>query len=171
MQPFFIPDTPRIRFSPVAPDDFDFIHRLQNDPVIMRYIRPPEPDPEVIQKRIAMYLEYAENNPGLGVFISRWKETGQPVGNCVVRHVDYQPGNDLEVGYLLIQEYWGQGLATEITRTLAQYAFDQFDVPKVVAVTDPDNKASQNVLLKCGFRLVGKRFIYDSDNLEFVLER
>ena len=171
MQQSSIPDTPRIRFTPVEPDDFDFIYGLHNDPVIMRYIRKPDPDTEVIRKRVAMYIEYGENNPGLGVFISRWKETGQPIGNCVVRHVDYQPGNDLEVGYVLLQEYWGRGLATEITRTLAQYAFDHFDVPKVVAVTDPDNKASQNVLLKCGFRLVGHRFIYDSDNLEFELLR
>jgi len=165
------PDSLRLRFRPVEPGDFDFIFQLQSNADLMRYIRTPETDPGVVRERMEMWRKYAEQNPGMGAFIMYAKDSGEKIGNCVLRHVDYLPGNDLELGYLLLQDYWGKGFATEAARSLAGYAFSQFDVPKVVAVVDPENLASRNVLVKCGFRLVGRRFIYNSDNLEFVLER
>lgn len=164
-------ETPRLLLRPVAPDDFDFIFMLQGDPELMRYIRPPESDPEVVRKRMTMWLDYARDNPGLGTFIAVWKASGAPVGNCVLRHLDYQPGSDLEVGYVLLKEYWGRGLATEITKALTERAFAAFQVARLVAVTDPDNQLSQKVLTKCGFQPAGRRFIYDSENLEFILTR
>lgn len=164
-------ETPRLRIRQLTDDDFDFYFNLQSDAEVMRYIRPPEPDPEAVKARIAMLYQYAQDNPGLGSLVAEWKETGQLVASCVIRHVDFQPGNELELGYVIVPEFWGRGLATEIAEHLARYAFGQFGVDKVVAVVDPDNLPSQNVLRKCGFRHVGRRFIYGSDNFEFVLER
>lgn len=171
MSHFDPPESARLRFRSVEPDDFDFIFHLQGDTDLMRYIRPPEKDPEVVRERMNMWQKYTQLNPGLGTYIMSLKESGEVIGNCVLRHMDYLPGNDLELGYVLLREYWKRGFATETAQALAAYAFSRFDVPKVVAVVDPENLASQNVLLKCGFRKVGRRFIYNSDNLEFVLER
>ncbi len=161
--------TPRLLIRPLTMDDFDFYFKLQSDAEMMRYIRPPESDPEVVKARMATFEKYAAENPGLGSFVGALKTTGQLVSTSVLRHIDYQPGNDLELGYLVVRELWGQGLATEIAQSLAHYAFQNFGVDQVTAVVDPDNEPSQRVLLKCGFQLVGRRFIYDSDTLEFVL--
>lgn len=152
-------------------DDFDFYYRLQNDAEIMRFIRPPEPDMEIVRERIRTLEQYAQDNPGLGSMIAFWKETAEPVATCVLRHVDYQPENELELGYIIVPEFQGRGLATEIAQALAAFAFSRFAAPKVVAVTAPENYPSQNVLRKCGFQLSGQRFIYGSDCLEFVLMR
>ncbi len=163
--------TPRLFLRPVIPDDFDFVYRMQSDPGMMRYIRAAEKDPELIRERMAAWAEYMRGNPGLGVFTAFWRETNEPAGTGVLRHVDYKPGNELELGYLIAPGFWGQGLATEIAGALAEYAFASFPDPLVVAITAPENEASQKVLHKCGFRLRGSRFIYDADCLEFVLDR
>ncbi len=162
-------DTPRLHIRPLTMADFEFYYLLQSDPDTMRYIRPPEPDREVVRERIDTWDKYAAEHPGLGSKIVLDKETHTPVASCVLRHVDYQPENELEVGYVISPEFRGRGLATEITRALAAYAFQRFAVPHVVAVTDPDNFPSQKVLLKCGFQAVGRRFIYGSECLEFRL--
>ena len=160
-------ETPRLLLRPMQADDFDFTFRMQSDPISMRFIRPPATDPAEVHERMAMWAKYSAENPGLGAFAAISKESGQPVGNCIVRHLDWQPGNDLEIGYGLLPEHWGRGLATEIAQAISDYALTRFEVPRVLAVTDPDNTASQRVLEKCGFRHIGRRFIYGSDNLEF----
>lgn len=162
-------ETPRLRLRFLSQDDFDFFFRMQSDPELMRYIRPPETDAGVIRERIDTLMKYGRENPGLGSLIVEWKATGQPAAMAVLRHVDYKPENELELGYVIAQEFQGKGLATEITRALAAWAFDRFSAPLVVAVTDPENLASQKVLLKCGFRLKGKRFIYGGECLEYEL--
>ncbi len=162
-------ETPRLHIRPLTMADFEFYYLLQSDPDTMRYIRPPEPDREVVRERVNTLEQYGAAYPGLGSKMVIWKETQALVATCVLRHVDYQPENELELGYIIMPEFRGLGLATEITRALAAYAFTRFAAPYVVAVTDPDNLASQKVLLKCGFQVVGRRFIYDSDCLEFKL--
>lgn len=57
----------------------------------------------------------------------------------------------VEIGYGVLPEYEGQGYTTEAVQAMTQWAFQQKDVVFVEAETDPENKASQRVLEKCGF--------------------
>lgn len=57
----------------------------------------------------------------------------------------------VEIGYGVLPEYEGQGYTTEAVQAMAQWAFQQKDVVFVEAETEPENKASQRVLEKCGF--------------------
>lgn len=57
----------------------------------------------------------------------------------------------VEIGYGILPEYEGQGYTTEAVQAMTQWAFQQKDVVFAEAETDPENKASQRVLEKCGF--------------------
>ena len=56
-----------------------------------------------------------------------------------------------EIGYGILEEYQGQGYATEAVGAAANWALKQPNVACVEAETTPDNRASQRVLDKCGF--------------------
>jgi len=56
-----------------------------------------------------------------------------------------------EIGYGILEEYQGQGYATEAVGAAVIWALKQPDVACVEAETAPDNRASQRVLEKCGF--------------------
>jgi RimJ/RimL family protein N-acetyltransferase len=56
-------------------------------------------------------------------------------------------GDDVEVAYRLTRPAWGRGIATEAAGALA--------LPRVVAVTYPDNVTSAQVLDKLGFERRG----------------
>ena len=60
-----------------------------------------------------------------------------------------------EIGYGILEEYQGQGYATEAVGTVVIWALKQPDVTRVEAETALDNLASQRVLEKCGFLPVG----------------
>ena len=56
-----------------------------------------------------------------------------------------------EIGYGILEEYQGQGYATEAVDATVAWALKQPEVVCVEAETEPDNRASQRVLEKCGF--------------------
>ena len=73
----------------------------------------------------------------------------------------------VEIGYGVLPEYEGMGYATEAVTAMAQWAFGSAGVVFVEAETEPDNRASQRVLEKCGFVLDGEgregpRFVLES---------
>lgn len=57
----------------------------------------------------------------------------------------------VEIGYGISPEYEGKGYMTEAVQAMTQWAFRQKNIIFVEAETDPENKASQRVLEKCGF--------------------
>jgi RimJ/RimL family protein N-acetyltransferase len=66
------------------------------------------------------------------------------------------PGNeDLEIGWQLHPEHWGNGYASETTHALANWAFSQ-DVDEVFAVVRPRNTRAATTARKNGMQWVGE---------------
>lgn len=61
----------------------------------------------------------------------------------------------VEIGYGILEEYQGQGYATEAVGAAVHWALQQPGVKRVEAETEPDNRASRRVLEKCGFLPTG----------------
>lgn len=74
----------------------------------------------------------------------------------------------VEMGYGILPSYEGNGYMTEAVQGMIRWAFAQQDVDFVEAETDPDNRASQRILEKCGFVPNGKT---GEEGLRFVVER
>ena len=55
-----------------------------------------------------------------------------------------------EVGYVLAQRYWGDGLMTEAARAVVDWVIAQPEIHRVWATVDLENVASQRVLEKVG---------------------
>lgn len=60
----------------------------------------------------------------------------------------------VSVGYRLLEQYWGQGIATEALGLMLDYIRKNTDIEIVTASTMVENKASANVLMKNGFVMV-----------------
>jgi GNAT superfamily N-acetyltransferase len=63
--------------------------------------------------------------------------------------------NEVEIGYALVPEYRGRGLATESARGLVGWAFSHPEVAAVRAEALPDGQASIRVLEKLGMTFAG----------------
>jgi [ribosomal protein S5]-alanine N-acetyltransferase len=100
-------------------------------------------------------LDYYALHPGLGVWLTEERATGAPIGFHLLNNI--QGETDIQVGYVLDKACWGKGYATEMCRALLRYGFAQLRLPRIVAITDLPNLASQRVLLKCGLHRNGER--------------
>ena len=74
---------------------------------------------------------------------------GSHAGELCFRGV--QPGGSVEIGYGSAEESRGHGYATEAVDAVTAWALKQLGVCRVDAETEPENRASQRVLEKCGF--------------------
>jgi RimJ/RimL family protein N-acetyltransferase len=59
------------------------------------------------------------------------------------------------IGYWIAAPSRGQGVCTRALDLLARYALEELELQRVQLVTDPDNRASQRVAEKVGFRREG----------------
>jgi RimJ/RimL family protein N-acetyltransferase len=90
------------------------------------------------------------NDHGFGMWMLRDPATSAVIGRAILRHLDVESVDEVEVGYGFMPEYWGRGLATEIARACIGIGFDQLGFETLVAITRPDNLASQHVMRKAG---------------------
>lgn len=163
-------ETPRLLLRRPEPADFSWFFSAMSDPVVMRYIRTPMTEEQAVRDRIASWEVYREQFPNLGVFVAVQKSDGAFAGYCVARHVNFDTeSTEIEIGYTFLKPYWGMGLASELVPVLCQYGFSHSRAPYLVAFTDPENQASQRVLLKNGFELFGQRKVYEGISNEYRL--
>ncbi|CAL2105557.1 GNAT family N-acetyltransferase [Tenacibaculum sp. 190524A02b] len=58
-----------------------------------------------------------------------------------------------EIGYFVGKEFWGQGIASKAVDRMTTYAFNTFNIIRIVAGVFDYNKSSMKVLEKNGFYL------------------
>ncbi|WP_261807373.1 GNAT family N-acetyltransferase [Lapidilactobacillus luobeiensis] len=98
-------------------------------------------------------LTIFQQRPDSFVIVRRADE--QPVGlvELNLRGVDPASGLDRtrELGFVLLQEYWGQGLMTEALQVLLDWAFPHLNLTEVWAGHYENNERSARLLQKIGF--------------------
>lgn len=85
---------------------------------------------------------------GFGMWMLRDAASSAVIGRAILRHLDVEGMDEVEVGYGFMPDYWGRGLATEIARASVCIGFDQLGLHSLVAITRPLNLASQHVMQK-----------------------
>jgi [ribosomal protein S5]-alanine N-acetyltransferase len=77
------------------------------------------------------------------------------------------------LGYVLAEDYWGQGLMREAVNAVLDYAFEVMKLDLVSVSHFPNNQQSQRVIAKCGFiyegRLRAAKVLYDGTITDLVL--
>lgn len=99
---------------------------------------------------VARAAEVGWHRPPWGLYVIVHPADGLAVGS-VGFHGPPDTGGTVEIGYDLVPQARGFGLATEAARALTGYALTHPAVRTVLAMTRPDNTASQQVLLRAGF--------------------
>lgn len=130
--------------------DAPFILRLVNEPAWLRFIGDrgirtlDDARAYLANGPVAMYRRC-----GFGLWLVELKATGTPIGLCGPIRRDTLP--DVDLGFALLPEYWGQGYAHEAAAATIACAKTTLALPRLVAITAPDNHASQGLLKKLGF--------------------
>lgn len=133
---------------------------LDSDPEVMLFMGGPrtlQATQEWLDKNIRHYEKH-----GFGFGFVYEKATNIFIGRAGLLYLAYddtQP--DIEIGYRLHKACWGRGYATELTKALIKWGFENLTVNKLVGIINPDNQRSRRVLEKAGMHYVGKSKYYD----------
>ncbi|MBV8801388.1 MAG: GNAT family N-acetyltransferase [Gammaproteobacteria bacterium] len=150
-------ETERLILKFLDASDLDNLIALRSDPDVMKYLDDGSIHTEEKVKDFLLNLAipYQEKH-GTGFFAVFEKESGHFIGQAGLFHLgfyDKQP--DIELAYRLYKQYWGKGYATELAKALLDWGFLHLDISKIVAGAEPENIASQRVLMKSGFDCKG----------------
>jgi ribosomal-protein-alanine N-acetyltransferase len=74
------------------------------------------------------------------------------------------------VGYRVAERVAGRGAASAALRELCRIAKDELGLRTLRAITGHDNIASQRVLERSGFVVVGPTWVVDRDGLSYELD-
>ncbi len=133
--------------------------RLESDAEIMRFTPSRVPlDEEKIKERLTAQIEKQKELAPLGIWAAELKDSFEFVGWFMLIKAEFKVP---ELGFMLVREQWGKGLATEIARTLLEHGLQKLNYPGIAAVTDFDNSKSIHILQKLGFSQVGKKTKFD----------
>ena len=111
---------------------------------------------DVLQKAYKEMLQGCLDHPEQWVWYAIWIiecKDGSHVGDLSFK--GFNDDGSVEIGYGIDEAHQGQGYATEAVNAAVMWALQQPGITCVEAETEPNNKASQRVLEKCGFVPLG----------------
>lgn len=142
--------TARLALRPASPEHVDLHVELDSDPEVMRFISGGRAS---TREEIEQIVREVRG--------TRWTATLLDSGLFVGWFSLRSSGRaEFELGYRLRRAMWGEGLATEGTRTLVDHAFIARDAARVWAQTMTVNARSRAVMERCGLRY-SRTFRYD----------
>lgn len=80
------------------------------------------------------------------------KESGKVIGNLYFGKGDF---DTWELGYVFNRKYQGNGYASESSKALIDYAFENLDVRRIIALCSDKNERSWKLLEHLGMRREG----------------
>ncbi len=158
--------TSRLILEEFIVEEAPFILELLNDPAFLQFIGDrdvktiADAEDYILHKLRPSYEQY-----GFGFYITRLKENRVPIGLCGLVKRDNL--DDVDVGFAFLLAYRGGGYAFEAASAVIDYGINQHHLTRIIAITDPNNTKSIQLLQKLGLSYE-KNFTWD-DGFELKL--
>lgn len=140
----------RLGFRTWKKEDIEEFAKLNSDEEVMEHF------PDVLSiKEVENLIDKLQNHyttHGYTYYATEILETQEFIGMIGLAFQQYQTEFTpaIDIGWRLKKESWGQGYATEGAKRCVEYAFNELEIPKIIAVCTVQNKKSENVMKKIG---------------------
>ncbi len=144
-------ETERLRLREITEADADDLQRLNANPNVIRYVGESALADraaalEVLRVRVLpQYRDY-----GVGRWAVVLRETGAFLGWCGLKYLP--DTNEYDLGYRFLEEYWGQGYASESARAVLDWGLRSLPGARIIAQVLVGNARSIRVVEKLGMR-------------------
>ena len=143
--------TPRLLLRHFTTEDAAFIYELVNTPAWKQYIGDLGIDSvDAARGYIETTLLGLYRRHGFGFYAMERASDGEFVGMCGL--IKREALDDVDLGFALLEQFAGQGLAHEAAAATLAYARDTLGLARVGAITHPDNARSARLLERLGMR-------------------
>lgn len=150
----------------IQEDDLGALYRMYTNEEVMYTLGGTKLFREAKELHTRM-MEHWEKHD-FGIYILRDRKTGEFAGRGGLKKVTIEGKEEVEVLYALMPQFWGKGLALEIARKSIDLAFEHLNINDLICFTWVENKRSQRVMEKAGFKFEKNFTHYD---LPHILHR
>lgn len=151
-QPWTILETKRCLLREAVIEDLDAFYEIYAEPSVARFIEPLSYDYEEEKEKLAAYIKHQYPFYGFGTWTILERDSHAIIGRAGL-NIDTTTGN-VQLGYLIREEYQGQGIATEVCEAILRFAKKELELTEVGLRVDPENEASIKLAKKLGFQPV-----------------
>jgi [ribosomal protein S5]-alanine N-acetyltransferase len=149
-------ETARLRLRQFVPQDADALLAVLGDPVAMQYY-PAALDRKGAEEWIERNRERYQRE-GYGLWAMLLRDTNEVIGDCGCFLRDVVGRDEIEIGYHVRRDLWGNGYATEAAQACIEYAFTKIGVDRAISLIRPENVQSIRVAEKNG--LTSEKIIF-----------
>lgn len=151
-QPLTIAETRRCVIRESLLSDLDDFYEIYAQESVARYMEPLSWDYQEEQDKLRAYIKNQYPFYGFGTWTILDGETGKVIGRAGLENRDDRDG--LELGYLIREEYQGQGIGYEVCQRILEYARTELEITDIYVKIDPENHPSIRLAKKLGVRIV-----------------
>ena len=146
-----IVETKRLLIRRFRMSDAAAMNAVFGDAEVMRYGEGVK-SAQWVRDWLAECIDDAGPVAGVSPWAVEQKSSSETIGYCGLFYFPDVCGEpEIEIGYRLARQSWGQGYATEAVCAVRDHAFHVLDIPRLIAMIDPGNLASIRVAEKAGF--------------------
>ena len=141
-------ETQRLLLQQWGPGDWRRFKPVAQNPRVMKHIEHGKPwSDERIESFVNEQIEGMKKS-GFCFWPLIYKENHELIGLCGLAPLE--DTGEIEIGWWLLPEYWGKGLATEAAREVMKYGFETIGLKRIVAIAHPPNEESIRIMQKLG---------------------
>ncbi|MCX7709732.1 MAG: GNAT family N-acetyltransferase [Clostridia bacterium] len=130
-------------------DDWQNLYEYLSNEAVVRY----EPYPAFTEEECRREAERRSEQDAFWAVCL--KENNKLIGNVYLQQQEPKEFLTWEIGYVFNPAYYGKGYAAESCRKMVEYAFEQLNARRIVAMCNPENAASWKLLERLKMRREG----------------
>jgi RimJ/RimL family protein N-acetyltransferase len=151
-----VAETERLRLRTWDDERWAEFVGVTNTPAVMRWLGGVFTPEQMVAARARLDAYQAEH--GFTFWAVKRQSDNALLGFCGLKRAN-APGaeplhGEVEVGWRLREDAWGQGYAREAATASLDLAFNRFGAPRVIAFTARGNLPSQGLMKRLGMRAV-----------------
>lgn len=162
-------ETPRLILRLMTMEDLDFIAGMLADPEVMRFY-PHCYDRQQATRWVEGVLD-GYQRCGHSFFLVADRQTRQPRGQVGLLSPHVDGVEEFEIGYMIHQPFWRQGIATEAAIATRDYALEELGKQRLISLIRPINIPSRGVAEKVGMTVEKTTFSKEIEHLVYRLGR
>jgi RimJ/RimL family protein N-acetyltransferase len=159
-------ETQRTLLRAFREEDAPALFDITRQPIVMQYITHPHRSIEETLNYIRSNFipHYQKYDYGRLAVID--KNTQTLIGYAGLKYLE--DIKEIDLAYLLHPDFWGKGIATEVTKACLSYAKSQIKATRIISLATPNNRGSLNVLNKVGMHYERNRLYWGEEFQQWV---
>jgi RimJ/RimL family protein N-acetyltransferase len=143
--------------------------QLNSNPEVLKYLHEPPLESEEQALHIIKTIILPQYQNDLGRWAIHLKTTDEFIGWCGLKYLADR--NEIDLGYRLMQSFWGNGYAFEAAKHTLDYGFKQLHLKTIIGRAHIENIASLKILEKIGMQFFKEEVVDDCPVKTYVAQQ